>query len=174
VADEHVWHPYRPPFPTPAFLGGIACLHSNTIPATRKKEGPLPTVEDIGIHDVPIVETNSDEDLDQGVIHLPETPMPWEEREQKNVYLAGHRVGNLDTTGRMVFFNLDKLKSGDEITLEDSSGETYEYKVSEIFVVKPSADWVIDPVRDRDMVTLQTCTYNTFFSNRIVVRADRV
>jgi hypothetical protein len=47
-------------------------------------------------------------------------------------------------------------------------------EVSEIFVDKPSADWVIDPVRDRDMVTLQTCTYNTLFSNRIVVRADRV
>jgi sortase A len=132
------------------------------------------TLKDIGLYDVPIVESNSDKDLDQGVIHLPETPMPWEEREQKNVYLAGHRVGNLDTTGRMVFFNLDKLESGDEITLEDSSGETYEYEVSEIFVVKPSADWVIDPVRNRDMVTLQTCTYNTLFSNRIVVRADRV
>jgi sortase A len=74
----------------------------------------------------------------------------------------------------MVFFNLDKLKAGDEVMLEDSSGETYEYEVSEIFVVNPNADWVIDPVRDRDMVTLQTCTYNTLFSNRIDIRADRV
>jgi sortase A len=130
------------------------------------------TVKDIGIYDVPIVESNSDEDLDQGVIHLPETPMPWEEREQKNVYLAGHRFGNLDTTGRMIFFNLDQLETGDEVTLEDSSGETYEYEVSEIFVVDPNADWVIDPVRGRDMVTLQTCTYPTG-ENRIIVRADR-
>jgi sortase A len=132
------------------------------------------SVESIGLYGVPVVDSGSDEDLDQGVIHLPETPMPWEEREQKNVYLAGHRVGNRDTTGRMVFFNLDKLESGDEITLKDSSGESYEYEVSEIFVVKPSADWVIDPVRNRDMLTLQTCTYHTFFANRIVVRADRV
>jgi sortase A len=145
--------------------------------ADRYYSGDTPltlTVEDIGLYDVPVVESNRDEDLDQGVIHLPETPMPWEEREQKNVYLAGHRVGNSDTTGRMVFFNLDKLKAGDEVMLEDSSGETYEYEVSEIFVVNPNADWVIDPVRDRDMVTLQTCTYNTLFSNRIVVRADRI
>jgi sortase A len=131
------------------------------------------TVEDIGIHDVPIVDSGSDEDLDLGVIHLPETPMPWEEREQKNVYLAGHRLGNLDTTGRMVFFNLDKLETGDEVTLEDRSGETYEYEVSEVFVVEPNADWVIDPVKGKDMVTLQTCTYPTF-ENRIIVRADRV
>jgi LPXTG-site transpeptidase (sortase) family protein len=67
---------------------------------------------------------------------------------------------------------MDKLRAGDEVTLEDRSGETYDYRVSETFVVKPDAEWVIDPVRD--MVTLQTCTYNTLFSNRIVVRADRV
>ena len=131
------------------------------------------TVEDIGLHDVPIVDSSSDEDLDHGVIHLPETPLPWEEREQKNVYLAGHRVGNLDTTGRMVFFNIDQLENGDTLALEDRSGATYEYEVSEIFVVDPNADWVMDPVRDRDMVTLQTCTYPTY-ENRIIVRADRV
>jgi sortase A len=106
------------------------------------------TVEDIRLYDVPIVESNNDKDLDQGVIHLPETPMPWEEREQKNVYLAGHSVGNSDTTGHMVFFNLDKLQdklqAGDEVMLEDSSGETYEYEVTEIFVVDPDANWAID------------------------------
>jgi sortase A len=73
----------------------------------------------------------------------------------------------------MVFFNLDQLEPGDKVTLEDRSGETYEYEVSEIFVVEPNADWAIDPVKDRDMVTLHTCTYPTF-ENRIIVRADRV
>jgi hypothetical protein len=38
--------------------------------------------------------------------------MPWEERDQKNIYLAGHRVGNLDRTGQMIFFNVDKLERG--------------------------------------------------------------
>ena len=51
------------------------------------------TVEAIGLYDVPIVNSGSDEDLDLGVIHLPETPMPWEEHPKKNVYLAGHRLG---------------------------------------------------------------------------------
>jgi hypothetical protein len=44
MADEHVWHSYRPPFPTPAFSGGIARLRPNSIPASRKKEGPLKAI----------------------------------------------------------------------------------------------------------------------------------
>ena len=51
--------------------------------------------------------------------------------------------------------------------------EPYEYRVSEVFVVEPGADWVVDPVRGRDMVTLQTCTFPDLL-NRLIVRADRV
>ena len=39
-------------------------------------------------------------------------------------------------------------------------------------MVEPDADWVVDPVRGRDMVTLQTCTFPTF-ENRLIIRADR-
>jgi sortase A len=130
-------------------------------------------VEDIGLHDVPVINSNSPEALDRGVIHLPETPMPWDEKEQKNVYLAGHRLGYEGTGSRLVFFNLDKLRKGDPIVLEDGSGTPYEYEVSEVFVAKPDAEWVVDPVRGRDMLTLQTCTM-PIFENRLVVRADRV
>jgi sortase A len=96
-----------------------------------------------------------------------------EERDQKNVYLAGHRLGFPNTGSRLVFYNLDKLKNGDSIVLEDSLGDAYEYRVSEVFVVEPDADWVVDPVRGRDMVTLQTCTFPDLL-NRLIVRADRV
>lgn len=131
------------------------------------------TVEDIGLHDVPVINSNSPEALDRGVIHLPETPMPWDdEKEQKNVYLAGHRLGYEGTGSRLVFFNLDKLRKGDPIVLEDGSGVPYEYEVSEVFVAEPGAEWVVDPVRGRDMVTLQTCTYPDL-KNRLIVRADR-
>jgi hypothetical protein len=86
----------------------------------------------------------------------------------------GKPVSSLHPGRRVLLEGKAKGRSPAKEPWLDSSGETYEYAVSEIFVVKPSADWVIDPVRDRDMVTLQTCTYNTLFSNRIVVRADRV
>ncbi len=131
------------------------------------------TVEAIGLYGVPVINSESKEALDRGVIHLPQTPMPWEEREQKNVYLAGHRLGWPGTGSHLVFFNLDKLRKGDSVVLSDLSGNTYEYRVSEMFTVYPMAEWAIDPVRGRDTVTLQTCTYPDL-QNRIIVRADRV
>jgi sortase A len=131
------------------------------------------TVEGMGIYDVPVINADTQEALDNGVIHFPETPMPWDERDQKNVYLAGHRLGWPGTGSRLVFYNLDKLKEGDAIVLRDSLGEPYEYRVSEVFVVEPDADWAVDPVRGRDMVTLQTCILPDLL-NRLIVRADRV
>ena len=130
------------------------------------------TVEAIGLYDVPVISSSSEEALDNGVIHVPQTPMPWEEREQKNVYLAGHRLGFPGTGSRLVFYNLDKLSGGDLVVLKDRSGTVYEYQVSEVFVVDPNADWAVDQVRGRDMVTLQTCTFPNF-ENRLIVRADR-
>ena len=131
------------------------------------------TVDAIGLYDVPVINANTGQALDNGVIHIPQTPMPWEERAQKNVYLAGHRLGYPGTGSRLVFYNLDRLSGGDTIVLKDSLGEPYEYRVSEVFVVKPDDDWVVDPVRGRDMVTLQTCTFPDLV-NRLIVRADRV
>ncbi len=130
------------------------------------------TVDGIGLYDVPVIDGATEAALEQGVIHLPQTPMPWEARDQKNVYLAGHRLGFPNTGSRLVFYNLDKLSRGDTVILKDSLGEPYEYRVSEVFVVEPDADWVVDPVRGRDMVTLQTCTFPDLL-NRLIVRADR-
>jgi sortase A len=130
------------------------------------------TVEGIGLYDVPVIDGATEEALEQGVIHLPQTPMPWDDQDQKNVYLAGHRLGFPDTGSRLVFYNLDKLKEGDAVVLKDSLGEAYEYRVREVFVVEPGAEWVVDPVRGRDMVTLQTCTFPDLL-NRLIVRADR-
>ena len=131
------------------------------------------TVDALGLYEVPVIDSDSQEAFDRGVIHLLQTPMSWEEREQKNVYLAGHRLGFEGTGSRLVFYNLDKLKKDDPIVLTDSSGKTYEYRVSEVFVAEPDDEWVVDPVRGRDMLTLQTCTMPVF-ENRLIVRADRV
>jgi sortase A len=140
----------------------------------KRQDGVMTlTVDALGLYDVPVINTNNQEGLDNGVIHFPQTPMPWEERAQKNVYLAGHRLGFPGTGSRLVFYNLDKLSNGDSIVLKDSLGTPYEYQVSESFVVEPDADWVVQPVRDRDMVTLQTCTFPDLV-NRLIVRADRV
>ena len=132
------------------------------------------TVDALGLYDVPVLDSSSQAALDKSVIHIPQTPMPWENREQKNVYLAGHRLGYPGTGSRLIFYNLDKLQGGDVIFLRDQSGGVYKYRVTEMFQVDPSDDWVMDTVVDRDIVTLQTCAPIPTFEKRLIVRADRI
>ncbi len=131
------------------------------------------TIDAIGLHDVPVIDSLAEEALQRGVIHVPDTAYPWDSEKQKNVFLAGHRVGFTEATSRMVFFNLDELQSGDKILLEDRSGNDYEYRVKELFKVSPTDAWVADTLKDRDLLTLQTCTYPDL-QDRLIVRADRV
>jgi sortase A len=132
------------------------------------------TVEAMGIYNVPVFSSNSQWALDNGIQHVPETSLPWTNTEQKNVYLAGHRLGYEGTDSRLVFYELDELGVGDEVVLKDRQGELYRYRVSETFLVGPADTWVMGEVRGRDMVTLQTCTPIPTFEQRIIVRADRV
>jgi sortase A len=130
------------------------------------------TIEALGLYDVPVLDSFSEDVLSQGLMHPPSTSYPWDNSSQKNVFLAGHRVGLPGTDGRLLFFALDQLQPGDAVTLKDRSGNEYKYSVTKIFQVRPQDVWVADPLVDRDMLTLQTCTYPTF-ENRLIVRADR-
>jgi sortase A len=132
------------------------------------------TIEEIGIHDAPVFDSDNQWALTNGISHDPETSLPWSDTPQRNVYLAGHRMGYRGTWSRMIFYNLDKLEPGDGVVLEDRSGRSYEYEVSEVFVAEPTDVWVMGQVRGRDMVTLQTCTPIPTFEKRLIVRADRV
>jgi sortase A len=130
------------------------------------------TIEALGLYEVPIIDTNSEEALGRGVIHVPDTAYPWDDSDQKNVFLAGHRIGVPGTNGRLLLFELDELSSGDSIVLKDGAGRTYEYSVTELFRVEPQDAWVADTLVGRDLLTLQTCTYPTF-EDRLIVQADR-
>jgi sortase A len=132
------------------------------------------TIEALGIYDVPVFDSDGRWALANGVAHNPQTSLPWSQSAQRNVYLAGHRMGYRGTWSRMIFYNLHKLDTGDEVLLKDRSGNSYRYRVSEVFVVDPTDSWVMGQVRGRDMVTLQTCTPYPTFEKRLIVRADRV
>ena len=132
------------------------------------------TIKAIGLYNVPVMNSDSESALSQGVIHEPETSLPWSNTPQRNVYLAGHRLGYYGTWSRLVFYNLNELGKGDEVVLKDRDGKAYRYRVSETFVTKPTDVWVMGQVRGRDMVTLQTCTPYPTFEKRLIVRADRV
>ena len=93
-----------------------------------------------------------------GIAHVPETSLPWDDSSHRNVYLAGHRLGWPGTPVRL---------------LEDNEHNLYRYRVSEIFVVEPTDAWVMGQVKDRVLLTLQTCTLPDLEA-RLIVRADRV
>jgi sortase A len=132
------------------------------------------TIHSMGIYNAPIFDSDSQEALAKGIAHIPQTSLPWSATAQRNVYLAGHRMGYRGTWSRMIFYNLDKLKEGDEVVLKDRTGRTYEYRVREILITDPTDVWVMGQVVGRDMVTLQTCTPYPTFEKRLIVRADRV
>lgn len=131
------------------------------------------TVKAIGLHNVPVFDSNEDWALDSGVRHVPETSMPWSGGAQRNVYLEGHRLGYPGTGSHLVFYNLDRLGKGDGILLKGRDGTRYKYRVVDTFVVDPSDSWVMGQIRNRDLVTLQTCT-GPGYSKRLIVRAERV
>ena len=132
------------------------------------------TIEAIGIHDAPVFDSDGYEALANGIAHVPGTSWPWSPTPQRNVYLAGHRMGFRGTWSRMLFYNLDELEEGDRVLLRDRSGRRYEYRVSEVLVAESTDAWVMGQVRGRDMLSLQTCTPLYTFEKRLIVRADRV
>jgi len=132
------------------------------------------TIEAIGIYDAPVFDSVNQWALANGIAHNPQTSLPWSPSAQRNVYLAGHRMGFRGTWSRMIFYNLDKLKEGDKVVLKDRAGTSYRYRVSEVFITDPTGVWVMGQVRGRDMVTLQTCTPYPTFQKRLIVRADRL
>jgi sortase A len=132
------------------------------------------TIEKLGIYDAPVFGSDSYQALAKGIAHVPGTSWPWSNTPQRNVYLAGHRMGYRGTWSRMLFYNLGELRKGDRVVLRDREGRTYEYRVSESFLVDPTDAWVMGEVRGRDMVSLQTCTPLYTFQKRLIVRADRV
>ncbi len=132
------------------------------------------TIGSIGLYDVPVLRSNTQGALDKGVIHARGTSMPWSGTPERNVYLAGHRLGWPGTGSHLVFYRLNELGKGDQISLEGRDGRRYVYRVTDAFVVSPEDTWVMGRIRGRDMLTLQTCTPIPGFQKRLIVRAERV
>jgi sortase A len=131
------------------------------------------TVPSIGLYDVSVLGSNTHSALDNGVIYARGTSMPWSGTPERNVYLAGHRLGWPGTGSHLVFYRLDELGEGDQIFLKGHDGRRYAYRVTDAFVVNPDDTWVMGRIRGRDMLTLQTCTPIPAFQKRLIVRAKR-
>ena len=130
------------------------------------------TVPKMGRYSDVVYNTNSDAAMNYGAVKLPSTAFPWQ--NNGNTYIAAHVLGYSGTGSLYQFANLPNMTYGDKIYLTDTNGYTYEYEVSEIFVVTPYDSWVTDPVAGRNMVTLQTCIDPPAYDQRLIVRGDRV
>ena len=132
------------------------------------------SVPAIGLRNAPVFDSEAKSVLDKGIAHLPDTSMPWSDTPERNVYLAGHRLGWPGTGSHLIFYRLNELTGGEKVTLRARDGTKYDYRVLESFAVWPDENWVTGRVKGRDLLTLQTCTPIPTFQNRLIIRAMRV
>lgn len=93
-----------------------------------------------------------------------ESPLP---PNQGNFAIAGH-AGVCANCG---FDRLKRLSNGDEIQLMDRTS-TYIYEVYDMFVIKDTDVWVLDPVGNETTLTLITCDKPHADSpDRLIIRA---
>ena len=162
---------YNYPLPTDSQLRAAnQPRHYNLLPGAIMSL----TINALELKNVPVISSASTRALDQGVIHLPGTSYPWSDTPERNVYLAGHRLGWPGTGSHLVFYRLNQLRGGERVTLRGPQGSRYHYRVIESFVVGAEDDWVTGRVRGRDLLTLQTCTPIPTFEKRLIVRAERI
>ena len=145
------------------------------------------SVPRLGLYNHTVRNDRSEAARDLGAIKLPSTGFPWEKNDT-NTYIACHRIGWPGTESYNQCLNLPAMQQGDQITLTDTMGRVYTYRVTTVFGVSPSDSWVTQPVAGKDVVSLQTCTETPadwwtigalLFdggpeSGRLVVQAERV
>ncbi len=129
------------------------------------------SIPKIGLADVPVYNSTSEEDLNSSTVHVPATGFPWQ--KGANTFIAGHRLGYANTGSYRIFFALDQVTEGDEITLKNSAGKEFVYKVFKQTVVKPSNIDIMNPVDGESIVSLQTCTLPDY-TERLIVQGKLV
>ena len=131
------------------------------------------TVPRLGLKDIAVPTGSRQTELDrQGIMHLEGTGVPWQ--EGSNTFIVGHALGFLRTRVPYAFYELEKMRPGDEIIVEDPTGERYVFRVYDRMTVQPTDYWVTYPEDGRTIISLQTCTPVPTFENRLVVRGELV
>src|SRR5215212_8466433 len=129
------------------------------------------TIPKLGLEDVPVPTADSQVALDrEGIIRLKESGVPWE--EGSNTFIVGHALGFLWTRTTYVFYELNKLKPGDEIIVKDQADNEYRFEVYDRVTVKPEDFWVTYPIPGKTTISLQTCTPIPTFENRLIIRGE--
>ena len=131
-----------------------------TVPAMKRIDNdPIPT----GL--------GTDEKLfhDYAGVHLNSTGFPW--KKTTNVYIAGHRIGFPGTRSNLAFYDLEDLKNGDKVYLEDADDRKYTYVVYKKLIVDATNLDVLKPIEGKNIISLQTCTLPDY-TRRVIYRAE--
>jgi sortase A len=133
----------------------------------------LLSIPRLGIEDVEVGDSPNQSYLDrEGIMHLSGTGSPYE--RGSNTYIVGHAADYDASRVPNVFRNLKSLQQGDQITLRDTLGRTYEYRAYQYFIVNPTDVWITEPVPGKEIISLQTCYPAPSFAKRLIIRAERV
>ena len=147
--------------------GGIAAVKP---PSNHMMKLTVPQMKRLRNDKIP-TGIGTDEKLfhDYAGVHLKYTGFPWQ--KVANVYIAGHRLGFRNTDSWLAFDDLNKLKKGDKFYITDSEGRKYTYQVFRRFIARPGNLSVLNPVKGKNIVTLQSCTKPDYV-NRFLVQGE--
>ena len=154
------WVKYEAPIVSVQRQSNVIPVQPEDIPAENTLSIPA-----LGLREE-ILEGQSVATVDKGVWRRPNTSTP---DRASNTVLVGHRF---TYRGAAVFYNLDKIKIGDELALY-WEGKAYTYKVFAINVVTPEADIVEQPTSE-PILTLYTCTPLWSSKQRLVIQAQQI
>ncbi len=117
---------------------------------------------------LPIYEGTSEEVLQKGIGHM-EVSSPLGGGKRTHSLLAGHR-GVPEAT---LFTRLGELREGDTFYIEVKE-QRYTYQVCEIRVVRPEDTEGLGICKDRELVSLITCTPYGINTHRLIVTGERM
>lgn len=118
--------------------------------------------------DIPIYAGTGKDILEKGAGHLEGTSLPIGGDSTHAVITAHRGLPNAE-----LFTNLDKIKIGDTFFVHNIQ-TVLKYEVDQIEVVEPWDFSKVLVIKDKDYVTLLTCTPYMINSHRLLVRGHRV
>jgi len=116
---------------------------------------------------IPIYHGSTPEVLQKGIGHLETSALPIGGIGNNSV-LTGHR----GLPSAELFTRLDELKKGDLIYITVLKNNLA-YKVTDIFEILPGDISKLGAYKERDMITLITCTPYGINTHRLIIQADR-
>lgn len=116
---------------------------------------------------LPIYHGSSEDMLSKGAVHLAGTAFPIGGNSARSV-ISAHTA----FPGKIFFDRLSEVEIGETFSVT-VLGDTFYYKVTEINIVLPDEVEYLQPVKDKDLITLVTCTPYALNTHRLLVTGER-